>query len=73
MIYFAVATLYFYRDEIRPCRIGQNWQAVNKAVVKRVFDECIKYMNYELSVHQMDRAIAAYQSRPVTLAETLPA
>jgi hypothetical protein len=62
MMYFVVATLYFYEDSIESYReitVGE-FEEKNKNVIKRVFQEGLNIMRYELSNNQMSQAIAAY-------------
>jgi len=69
-IYFAVATLYFYRGELKPLEDGQElgeFAQINDRVIKRVYEEAIEYLNYELSHEQIGTAIRAYLAAPVSL------
>lgn len=62
MIYFAHSTLVMYSADI----VSHNKMTVseflkqNKTVCKRVFDEGLSIMNYELSYEQMNRACYVY-------------
>lgn len=70
MIYFGVATLHFYRDDILPLTPQQtlgDFADGNAALISRVCQEAIKYMKYELSHEQIGRIIAAYLAGPVSL------
>lgn len=62
MIYFAVATFFFYsKNIIYTKEIDVNlFRENNPELVKRIFDECLSVMNYELSNNQVDTAILAY-------------
>ncbi|MBX4192032.1 hypothetical protein KW798_00915 [Candidatus Parcubacteria bacterium] len=76
MIYFAVATLHFYRSDIKAVRGPQTpseFRERNKDVVQRVFDEGLSLFKYELSYEQVDRAIVAYLAEGQKVAETKPA
>ncbi len=63
MIYFAVATLHFYRDSIISI---ESWETLgtfaerNRAVLDRVGQEARNLFGYELSHLQIGKAIAAY-------------
>jgi hypothetical protein len=69
-IYFAVATMHFYRDAIQPLSAGQtlgDFAAANEPVIKCVRDEAMRYIRYELSHEQIGRAIQAYLAPSVPL------
>jgi len=62
MIYFAHSTMVMYAVDIvcnSKMSVGE-FREVNDAVCKRVFDEAISIMNYELSNEQMMRACHVY-------------
>jgi len=76
MIYFAVATFHFYRNDIIPLEVGERYGVFaekNKAVIKRVCDEALTLFQYELSDEQIGRAVKAYTAEPRPLATTEPA
>lgn len=76
MIYFAVATLHFYRGSIAAVRgpqTSKEFRERNEAVIKRVSDEALSLFNYELSSEQMGRAITAYLMPGQEVANTTPA
>ena len=62
MIYFAHSTLVIYSETI----LSNDKMSVavfmeqNKDVIKRVFDEGLSIMNYELSNYQMQKACLVY-------------
>lgn len=66
MIYFAVATMHFYREDLAAPPAGgiiedyEDFAKNNSDVMKRVFDEALRYFHYELSHEQMSRAVRAY-------------
>jgi hypothetical protein len=62
MIYFAVATFLFYEKSIAIHRkmTVYEFREKNKSATKRVFDEGLSIMNYELSWSQVNTAILAY-------------
>jgi hypothetical protein len=62
MIYFAVATFHMYsKDTISTEKTDISmFRRTNPELVKRIFDECLSIMEYELSFHQMDAAIQVY-------------
>lgn len=62
MIYFAHSTMVMYSKTIisEPNMTIDEFREKNTDVITRVFDEGLSIMNYELSWHQMDRAIAVY-------------
>ena len=69
-IYFAVATLHFYRDEILPLTPQQtlgDFADANRAIIDRVCAEAREYLDYDLSHEQIGRAIRAYTLPPCTL------
>ncbi len=69
-IYFAVATMHFYRDDVQPLVSGEtlgDFAARNDSVVKRVCREAEHYLHYELSHEQIGRAIQAYLAPSVSL------
>jgi hypothetical protein len=71
-IYFAVATLHFYRDEILPLTPQQtlgDFADANYEVINRVCQESKRYLNYELSHEQIGRAIQAWVADPCKLNE----
>lgn len=62
MIYFSVATFFFYSKDII-CDENTNveiFRKNNPKLVKRIFDECLTVMQYELSYNQIDTAIVAF-------------
>ena len=62
MIYFAVATFFFYSKDII-CDENTNIESFRKdnpELVKRIFDETLSVMEYELSWNQVDTAIHAF-------------
>lgn len=72
-IYFAVATMHFYRDAIQPLSSGQtlgDFATANEPVIKCVRDEAMRYIHYELSHEQIGRAIRAYLAPSVPLPTT---
>jgi hypothetical protein len=82
MIYAAVATLYFYRDELIPVGEGKTetlgaYASRNAPVIARVVEEVKVYFGYELSSEQVGSAINAYLcsssklSEPLTVADAL--
>lgn len=73
MIYFAVASFHFYRDEIRPAgsTLG-DWAEQNKQVIDRVVKEAREMFNYELSHQQIGQAVAAYLCSPSRLQPAAP-
>lgn len=76
MIYVAVATFHFYRDEISNTEPGETlgaWAEKNKQVRNRVFTEILEVFNYELSDHQMGIAISAYLCPSARIEVTGPA
>lgn len=61
MVYFAVATFYFYRASIHSnCKTVAEFRDKNPDIIQRVLDEARQSMCYELSHNQLDIAIAAY-------------
>lgn len=76
MIYFAVATLHFYRADIVAVEGSQTPKEFadrNKDVLKRVEDEALNLFRYELSSEQMGRAICAFLAPGQSVTETEPA
>jgi hypothetical protein len=72
-IYFGIATLYFYRKDVIPLNEGENlgkFAENNKDVLKRVFDETLEVMQYELSDEQMYRIISAYTRQALSVRDT---
>lgn len=62
MIYFAHSTMVIYSKTIisnEKMTVGE-FMEQNKDVIKRVFDEGLTIMEYELSHHQMERASLVY-------------
>ncbi len=62
MIYFAHSTMVMYAKTIvshEKMSVGE-FMEQNKDVVKRVFDEGLSIMEYELSHHQLERASLVY-------------
>lgn len=62
MICFAHSTFLIYSKVIishKNTTVG-DFRHDNKALVKRVFDEGLSIMNYEISEEQMNRAIVVY-------------
>jgi len=62
MTYFCHSTMVIYEsDIICECNMSiPDFRDKNKDVIKRVFDEGLSIMNYEISHNQMDRAILTY-------------
>jgi len=62
MIYFAHSTMVMYAKTIisHDKMSSREFMEENKDVVKRVFDEGLSVMNYELSHHQLERASLVY-------------
>ena len=75
MIYFAHSTLVMYSKTIisnDKMSVGK-FMTQNKDIVKRVFDEGLSIMEYELSINQMEKACLVYlQSKhfPSSVKET---
>jgi hypothetical protein len=72
-IYFGIATLYFYRKNIVPLNDGENlgmFAEKNKDILKRVFDETLEDMQYELSHEQMGKIVSAYTSQALSVHDT---
>ena len=72
-IYFGIATLHFYRKDVIPLNEGENlgvFAEKNKEILKRVFDETLLQMQYELSHEQMGRIVAAYTSQALSVHDT---
>ena len=62
MIYFAHSTMVMYAKTIvshKKMTTGE-FMEQNKDVIKRVFDEGLSIMEYELSNHQLERASLVY-------------
>ena len=62
MIYFAHSTMVMYAKTIvsnEKMTTGE-FMEQNKDVIKRVFDEGLSIMKYELSHHQLERASLVY-------------
>jgi hypothetical protein len=65
MVYFAVAILHFYRDELLPRTPGQtlgDFADANRPVIDQVLREAVQSFGYELSHEQIGRAVQAYLS-----------
>lgn len=62
MIYFAHSTLVMYSKTIvsHEKMTARDFADANKDVVKRVFDEGLSIMNYELSHEQLMKACLVY-------------
>jgi hypothetical protein len=62
MIYFAHSTMVMYSKTIvsHDKMTTSEFMEQNKDVIKRVFDEGLSIMEYELSHHQMERASLVY-------------
>lgn len=72
-IYFGIATLYFYRKDIIPLKDGENlgkFSENNKDILKRVFDETLEVMQYELSHEQMGMIVTAYSCDALSVKDT---
>jgi len=73
-IYFGVATMYFYRKDITPIEVDESYGSFydkNEEVCKRVFDETLLYMKYQLSHEQMGMIIKAYTNNyPMSVSDT---
>lgn len=72
-IYFGIATLYFYRKDIVPLNEGENlgvFAKKNKEILKRVFEETLAVMQYELSHEQIGRIVSAYTSQALSVHDT---
>ncbi len=72
-IYFGIATLYFYRRDIIPINEGENlgvFAEKNKDILKRVFDETLELMQYELSHEQMGNTVSAFSSQALSVHDT---
>lgn len=70
MIYFAVATMYFYRKDIVSIEDGEtlgSFAEKNKLLIDKVISEAKTYFNYELSSEQIGKAIKAYLAEPAPL------
>lgn len=76
MIYFACATLYFYRTSIvvtHGAQTPEDFARHNQDVLRRVNDEALSLFNYELSSDQMGRAVASFLAPGQSVAHSLPA
>ena len=62
MIYFAVATFFFYSKDVvyDENTTVEEFRKNNPELVKRIFDECLSVMEYELSYNQVNTAITAF-------------
>lgn len=62
MIYFAHSTMVMYAKTIisHDTMKLEDFMEQNKDVIKRVFDEGLSVMEYELSHHQLERASRVY-------------
>lgn len=62
MIYFAVATMHIYSDglKIHKNMTPKAFYELNPELMKRVFDEGLSIMNYELSFRQISLACTVY-------------
>ncbi len=72
-IYFGIATLYFYRKDIVPMNEGENlgvFAEKNKEILKRVFEETLALMQYELSHEQIGNIVRAYTSQALSVHDT---
>ena len=75
MIYLAHSTMVMYSKTIvsyEGMTVGE-FMEKNKNVIKRVFDEGLSIVGYELSHHQMERASAVYlisKYKPLSVEET---
>lgn len=65
MVYFAIATIHFYRDDLvildKKATIEEIVSA-NSKLIKRVNEEAQNLFNYELSHEQICRAFYSYLS-----------
>lgn len=62
MIYFAHSTMVMYSKTIKSnylMTVGA-FMVINKDVIKRVSEEALTVMNYELSNNQMQKAVHVY-------------
>ena len=73
MIYFAIATMHFYRDDLvvlgNDATVKDSVLA-NKKVIDRINEEALNFFEYELSYEQIYRAISAYLSASQLVDET---
>ena len=72
-VYVGIATLHFYRKDIVPLNEGENlgvFAENNKEILKRVFDETLLQMQYELSHAQMGQIVAAYTCQGLSVQGT---
>ena len=61
MVYFIVATLYFYKNEIRYIESSNKFFDINNLdVLTKVKHEAIMDLNYEISYNQMLVGISEY-------------
>ncbi len=70
MVYFAVATLHFYRADIIPILLSEtlgDFADRNKSVLDQICKEAIEYFGYELSHDQIGKAIEAYLCDPTRI------
>lgn len=70
MVYFAVGTLHFYRQDIVPIGEGESFGSFaekNRDVIRRVCDESLSLFNYELSHNQIGMAVKAYLTQSASI------
>ncbi len=70
MVYFAVATMHFYRADIVTILPGEtlgDFTERNKSVINKVIKEAVEYFGYELSHAQIGKAIEAYLCDPTKI------
>lgn len=73
MIYFAVATMHLYRDDISSERTDlSGFKRINQDVILRVIQEARGTFGYELSAGQMHRAIGAYLAPSQSISSSKP-
>ena len=62
MIYFAHSTLVMYEKDLKSDSemTVEQFRDKNEHIIQTVFKEGLKYMNYELSINQMDIACVIY-------------
>ncbi len=70
MIYFVVATLHLYRNEIKECKDPEEFRTKNQPILTRVFDEGLTVFNYELSDMQMGKGVVAYMAKGQNVSDT---
>ena len=58
--YAAVTLLFFYRADVEDADTVSEFRDRNPTLVQQVFDEMLDTFKYELSMNQMDQAIAAF-------------